>query len=417
MAAFSGGSSAARCATRRRSPRVSRVTVDDEHAASGARQRNHLALPATVGVEVAAQQAGSPQPESRLGRAVEDDLRACRLTCCGLRGRGGGGHGRSPGRSVRGCPRDVRGRPCRDRCAGLQVPARRRRRRVAAVRDPLKGSRRSSRRTDPSPQSWRENAHRLEVCEAPARGSGHSKRVVQNVDPGGSRGGGQSKQRDSLQCKQRAPREMCPPVHSLMADTTGEPNGAVAIDFGARRSRAVRVGLGRNGLGKRKRSGGDSSSRRARVKPRDTRTGMRIAAASSSPAVWLYEAEIRCPWMPLRALLGGGATAPRRPHQRPQLHDRSGRRRSAPGKCMSVCAPALHLRADAIPASAPEEAADADERPPFATRPTRSLLEPNAYLPAGAAASSSRGSAVVSRIRGSPPATDTRTSGGNRGTP
>jgi hypothetical protein len=85
---------------------------------------------------------------------------------------------------------------------------------------PLKGVSEIVSPTDPSLQSWRENAHRLEVCEAPARGSGRSKRVVQNVDRGDSGGGGRSEQADCLQTGQRAPREMCPPVYPLMADTT-----------------------------------------------------------------------------------------------------------------------------------------------------------------------------------------------------
>lgn len=49
---------------------------------------------------------------------------------------------------------------------------------------PLKGVSEIVSPTDPSLQSWRENAHRLEVCQSPARGSGRSKRVVQNLDPG-----------------------------------------------------------------------------------------------------------------------------------------------------------------------------------------------------------------------------------------
>jgi hypothetical protein len=48
---------------------------------------------------------------------------------------------------------------------------------------PLKGVSEIVSRTDPSLQSWRENAHRREAREVPARGSGHPERGVRDVDP------------------------------------------------------------------------------------------------------------------------------------------------------------------------------------------------------------------------------------------
>ena len=73
-----------------------------------------------------------------------------------------------------------------------------------------------------------------------------------------------------------------------------------------------------------------------------------------------------------------------------RLHVRAGRRRSAPGECMSVFAPA-------------QSPAETHRSKP--------------YPPTGVTAGSSRGSTADSRARGSPWATDTRTSGGSRGTP
>jgi hypothetical protein len=120
-----------------------------------------------------------------------------------------------------------------------------------------------------------------------------------------------------------------------------ERSGAVAIGSVLVGARAVGVGLSRNGLGKRKRSGGDSSSRRARVKPRDTRTGVRIRRRVERCRGLALQSRNMPSVGAVTSLLSGRATAPRRPHQRRQLHDRSGRRRFATGKCMSVCAPGL----------------------------------------------------------------------------
>jgi len=199
------------------------------------------------------------------------------------------------------------------------------------------------------------------------------------------------------------------------------PTDAVAIDFGARWSLSCEGSAWAERLGGAKKEVAAIVARGVRASSHETGEHARAARRRVEDRCSLaLQSRTAPPGGAVTGAFRGGATALSCPRERRQLHDWRGRRRSAPGKCMSVCAPTPHLSAHAVPGiSDRRRIRVVATRPTMPSRATESScrVELKAYWRAGTAASNSRGSAVASRIRGSPPATDTRTSGGSRGTP